>query len=340
MRTLIIAEAGVNHNGSIELAKELIDVAANAGADIVKFQSFKADKLVTKEAKKAAYQQQNMPDDIQDTQYEMLKKLELSSKDHEVLIDYCENRGIDFLSTAFDEDGVRMLAGFGISRWKIPSGEITNLPYLKEIGAQQGEVILSTGMCTEEDIEKCIEVLLTAGTKMDNIIILHCNTEYPTPFKDVNLNAMKQLGKKFRVRVGYSDHTPGIEVPIAAVAMGAVVIEKHFTLDRNMEGPDHKASLEPGELKAMVSSIRNIELALGDGIKKPSVSEQKNITIARKSIHLNKDISKDTFITEDDLVMLRPGDGISPMEMYNIIGMKALQDMPRGTKLDYKSLAR
>ena len=270
---LIIAEAGVNHNGSIEIAKQLIDKAVEAGVDIIKFQTFKSEKLVSKSAKQADYQKKNIHNSDNDSQLDMLKKLELSDADHKVLIDYCNKKKIKFFSTAFDFESIDYLHSINIGLWKIPSGEITNYPYLKKI-AQFGEpVILSTGMCEIDDISAALKVLLDNGLTKDKISILHCNTEYPTPFKDVNLLAMNELKERFGVRVGYSDHTKGIEVPIAAVALGAEIIEKHFTLDRNMEGPDHKASLEPHELKAMVSAIRNIELALGTGHKTVSESE-------------------------------------------------------------------
>lgn len=319
----IIAEAGVNHNGSMEMAKQLIDAAAIAGVDYVKFQTFKAEKLVTKDAKQAEYQQRNAADD---SQYAMLKKLELNEAQHEELIAYCKERGVKFLSTAFDMESVKYLHSLNLGLWKIPSGEITNYPYLKAI-AQYGEpVILSTGMCEMEDVQNAVEVLCKYGLKKEQITVLHCNTEYPTPMHDVNLRAMQEIKDTIEVKVGYSDHTQGIEVPIAAVALGAEVIEKHFTLDRTLPGPDHKASLEPNELKAMVDSIRNIEQALGDGQKHVSESERKNITIARKSIVAAKDIKKGEFLTEDNLTTKRPGSGISPMRWEEVIGTKAIRD--------------
>lgn len=321
--TIIIAEAGVNHNGSMELAKRLIDAAADAGVDYVKFQTFRAANLVTKDAKQAEYQQRNAQDD---SQYAMLKKLELSQEQHYELVDYCKQRGVRFWSTAFDMDSVDFLHELQLGLWKIPSGEITNYPYLRKI-AQFGEpVILSTGMCTNEDIDAAIKALCENGLKREQITLLHCNTEYPTPMRDVNLRAMQQMKAKFEVMVGYSDHTPGIEVPIAAVALGAEVIEKHFTLDRTLPGPDHKASLEPQELKAMVSAIRNIEQALGDGEKRVSESERKNMVIARKSIVAARDIKQGELLTEDNLTTKRPGSGISPMRWDEVVGTKAVRD--------------
>lgn len=320
---LIIAEAGVNHNGSIEMAKQLIDAAAVAGVDYVKFQTFKAEKLVTKEAKQAEYQQRNAKGN---SQYAMLKKLELSEAQHEELIAYCMEKGVKFLSTAFDMESIEYLHSLHLGLWKIPSGEITNYPYLKAI-AQFGEpVILSTGMCEIEDVQNAVDVLCKHGLKKEQITLLHCNTEYPTPMQDVNLRAMQQMREMFGVAVGYSDHTPGIEVPIAAVALGAEVIEKHFTLDRTMPGPDHKASLEPQELKAMVSAIRNIEQALGDGEKRVSESERKNMTIARKSIVAARDIMQGELLTEENLTTKRPGNGISPIRWNDVVGSKAVRD--------------
>ena len=332
-KVIIIAEAGVNHNGDIQVAKKLIDVAVDAGVDYVKFQTFKADSLVSKSAKKAQYQSVNM-DDGDDSQYNMLRKLELSHENHLELLSYCSERNIQFFSTAFDVEGVNYLNDLGLSFFKIPSGEITNYPYLRAIALCGKPVIMSTGMCSEIEIKQAMDVLLKFGLKKDNISILHCNTEYPTPMKDVNLKAMLSIQKTFGVQVGYSDHTLGIEVPIAAVSMGATIIEKHFTLDRTLPGPDHVASLEPEELKAMVKAIRNIELALsGDGQKMPSDSETKNISIARKSIHLNSNLSKGHVITEEDIISLRPSDGISPMEWENIIGKKLVADKKEFDKL-------
>lgn len=332
-KVIIIAEAGVNHNGDMELAKKLIDVAVTAGADYVKFQTFKASTIVSKDALKADYQTQNM-NDGSDSQYKMLEKLELSHENHLTLINYCKEKQIKFFSTAFDVEGVNYLNDLGLTFFKIPSGEITNYPYLKAIALCGKPVILSTGMCDEGDIKRALSVLEKFGLPKDKISILHCNTEYPTPMEDVNLKAMVNIKSTFNVEVGYSDHTLGIEVPIAAVAMGAKIIEKHFTLDRKLEGPDHAASLDPLELINMVSSIRNIELAIGgNGIKLPSKSEFKNIAIARKSIHLRVDVERGHVISEDDLISLRPGDGISPMEWENVIGRKIKKDKKAFDKL-------
>jgi N-acetylneuraminate synthase/N,N'-diacetyllegionaminate synthase len=320
--TIIIAEAGVNHNGDLNLAKQLVDEAVKAGVDYIKFQSFKAEKLVSPDAQKANYQIVNI-NDGDNSQFAMLKKLELSNENHLELISYCQERGIKFFSTAFDVDGVNYLNQLSLPLFKIPSGEITNFPYLRAIALCGKPTIMSTGMCTEDEIEQAISVLLKYGLTKNQISILHCNTEYPTPMKDVNLMAMLTIKEKFGVNVGYSDHTLGIEVPIAAVALGATIIEKHFTLNRNLPGPDHVASLEPSELKSMVEAIRNIELAIsGNGLKMPSESETKNIAIARKSIHLANDLSNGQIIKESDLIALRPGDGISPMAWESIIGKK------------------
>ena len=325
-KTLIIAEAGVNHNGSIELAKRLVEKAKEAGVDYIKFQTFKASKLVTKAAKQAEYQQKNIGKEG-DSQYQMLKKLELSPEEHEILIDYCCQLGIKFFSTAFDFDSIDYLHSLNLGLWKIPSGEVTNYPFLKRIAAYNEPTILSTGMCDMVDVRAAVDALYKNGLSKENLILLHCNTEYPTPFEDVNLKAMDALRKEFGVEVGYSDHTKGIEVPIAAVALGATVIEKHFTLDRNMEGPDHKASLEPDELKAMVSAIRNIEKAVGgDGTKHVSGSEKKNIAIARKSIVAACDIKVGEVFTEQNLTVKRPGNGISPMRWEEVLGQKAKKD--------------
>lgn len=323
---LIIAEAGVNHNGSLDIAKILVDKAVEAGVDIIKFQTFKAEKLVSKSAKKADYQKKNIGSSADDSQYNMLKKLELSEQDHQELMAYCIKKGIRFWSTAFDFDSIDYLHSLNLGLWKIPSGEITNYPYIKKIAQYHEPVILSTGMCELSDIAAAVNVLQKNGVQKNQITILHCNTEYPTPYEDVNLLAMQQIQKEFDVAVGYSDHTKGIEVPIAAVALGASVIEKHFTLDRNMEGPDHKASLEPDELKAMVSAIRNIEKALGTGKKAVSESERKNIAIARKSIVAACPIKNGDLLTEDNLTVKRPGTGISPMQWEKVIGTKAIKD--------------
>ena len=322
---LIIAEAGVNHNGSLELAKQLIDKAVEAGVDIIKFQTFKSEKLVSKTAKQAEYQQRNIGKK-DEGQLAMLKKLELSRQDHEELIAYCNEKGIRFFSTAFDMDSIDYLHSLNMGLWKIPSGEITNYPYLRKIAQYHEPVILSTGMCELSDIEAALMVLLEFGVQKEQITVLHCNTEYPTPFQDVNLKAMLEIEERFGVKIGYSDHTKGIEVPIAAVALGATVIEKHFTLDRNMEGPDHKASLEPAELKAMVCAIRNIEQALGSGHKTISESEHKNIEIARKSIVAACPIKAGELLTEDNLTVKRTGNGISPMCWNKVIGTIATKD--------------
>lgn len=326
MHTLIIAEAGVNHSGSLDIAKQLIDKAVEAGADVIKFQTFKAENLVSKSAKQADYQKKNIGSKADDSQLSMLKKLELSHEDHEVLMQYSNQKGIRFFSTAFDMESIDYLHSLNLGLWKIPSGEITNYPYIKKIAQFHEPVILSTGMCEMEDISAAMNVLLEYGVQRDQITILHCNTEYPTPFEDVNLLAMQQIKENFQVKVGYSDHTQGIEVPIAAVALGACVVEKHFTLDRNMEGPDHQASLEPDELKAMVTAIRNIEKALGSGRKNVSASERKNIAIARKSIVTTRPIKKGEMLTEENLTVKRPGIGISPMRWEEVIGTKAIKD--------------
>ncbi|WP_431163720.1 N-acetylneuraminate synthase [Flagellimonas beolgyonensis] len=324
-KVLIIAEAGVNHNGDIELAKNLIDVAANAGADYVKFQTFNSKNLVSKSALKAEYQIKNTGDQTS-SQLEMLRKLELSKESHYLLKEYSESKGIQFLSTGFDLESLQFLFDFGLELFKIPSGEITNLPYLRKIGGFGKQTILSTGMADMNEISDALNVLTAAGTKKSNITVLHCNTEYPTPMHDVNLRAMTTIGEELDVQIGYSDHTLGIEVPIAAVAMGAMVIEKHFTLDRTMEGPDHRASLEPDELKNMVQSIRNIECALGSGEKAPTRSESKNKIIARKSIVASKNIKKGELFTEHNLTIKRPGNGISPMKWDQILGTRAAND--------------
>lgn len=315
----IIAEAGVNHNGSMEIAKKLIDEAVDCGVDAVKFQSFKAKNLVTKSAKQAEYQKNNMKKEI--SQYEMLKALELSDEDHIELINYCKDKGIMFLSSPFDLESIEMLDSLGMEIFKVPSGEIENVPYLRKIGEKNKKVILSTGMSTLSDIEFALEILRDAGA--NDISVLHCNTDYPTKMEDVNLKAMNSIGEAFGVEIGYSDHTKGIEVPIAAVALGAKIIEKHFTLDRNMEGPDHKASLEPSELKDMVKSIRNIEIALGNGIKALTEPEKLNKKVARKSIICSADIKEGEIFSESNLTIKRPGTGLSPKMWDSIVGKKA-----------------
>lgn len=322
MRTLIIAEAGVNHNGSIEVAKQLVDAAKESGADCVKFQTFKSENLVSKKAIKAEYQKQTTQSN--ESQFEMLKKLELSHNDFIELKKYCEKKEIEFLSTAFDFESIEFLKNLEIKFWKIPSGDITNLPYLIKIAQFGMPVILSTGMSNMDEIRDAIRILTENG--VIDLTVLHCTTEYPTPYNDVNLNAMLSIKDEFNIKIGYSDHTKGIEIPIAAVALGATVIEKHFTLDCEMEGPDHKASLEPKELKKMVESIRNVEQALGNGNKEPASSEVKNMSIARKSIIANKVIHEGDYFSEDNLTVKRPGDGISPMLWFDVIGKVAKRD--------------
>ena len=324
-QVFIIAEAGVNHNGDLELAKKLIDVAVEAGADAVKFQTFKTELCVSKGAKKAEYQVKNTGND-EETQFDMVKKLELTNQNHYELINYCRTKNIMFLSTPFDHDSIKLLNDLGLEIFKIPSGEITNLPYLRHIGSLNKKVILSTGMANLGEIENALDILSLAGTKKENITVLHANTEYPTPIEDVNLKAMVTISNAFGVKFGYSDHTLGIEVPVAAVALGANVIEKHFTLDKNMEGPDHKASLEPDELKAMICAIRNIAKALGNGIKKPSKSELKNMQVVRKSIVASRDIKIGEILDENNLAVKRPGNGISPMRWDEITGTIAKKD--------------
>jgi N,N'-diacetyllegionaminate synthase len=336
MRVLVIAEAGVNHNGDIELAKRLVHEAAAAGADVVKFQTFKAERLASLDAPKADYQKQTTGDSV--SQFDMLRELELTPGMHEELIACSKDEGIRFLSTAFDTLSLEYLDSLGAEYIKIPSGEITNLPYLRLAGSLGKPVLLSTGMSTLGDIEAAIDVLETAGTPRSLITVLHCNTEYPTPMADVNLRAMGVIKDAFGVATGYSDHTLGIEVPIAAVALGAVVIEKHLTLDRGMQGPDHRASLEPHDFAAMVKAIRNIEAAMGDGVKRPSPSERKNIVIARKSLVLARGLKQGESVAEGDLDVKRPGDGISPMRMDRVVGRRAVRDLPSGYKLDWTDL--
>lgn len=323
---MIIAEAGVNHNGSMENAFRLVDAAADAGVDYIKFQTFKAEKLVSGSAKKADYQIQNTRNS-EETQLQMLKKLELSQEQHAEIIAYCQKKNIQFFSTAFDLDSLEYLHKVGLKMVKIPSGEITNLPYLRKAARLFKQVILSTGMTTISEIKDAVSVFTDAGIPKENITILHCNTEYPTPMDDVNLKAMLHIQEVFGTEIGYSDHTLGIEVPIAAVALGASIVEKHFTLDKTMNGPDHSASLEPDELKAMVSAIRNLEKALsGSGMKEVSPSEQKNMAIARKSIVATKEIHKGELFTEDNIGVKRPGTGISPMQWDEVIGKVSQQD--------------
>ena len=318
-KVLIIAEAGVNHNGSFELAKKLVDKAAEAGVDCVKFQTFKAENLVNKSAKKAEYQVKNTGKN--DSQLNMLKSLELTYEQFGELKQYCENKDIMFLSTPFDLESADFLNNLGMEIFKIPSGEITNLPYLRKINSFKKDIILSTGMATLEEIKAALDTL-----KDCKVSLLHCTTEYPCPYDSVNLKAMATLKKEFNLPVGYSDHTKGIEIPVAAVAMGAKIIEKHFTLDKNMEGPDHRASLEPDELKSMVYAIRNVEKSFGNGVKEPQEAEKKNIAIARKSIVAKCDIKKGDIFTEENLTCKRPASGISPMKWDEIIGTRAIKD--------------
>ena len=323
-QTLIIAEAGVNHNGDLARAKQLIDAAAKAGADLVKFQTFSADRLVTRTATKADYQTQTT--DKKESQHEMLRRLELSVEMHRELIEHCATRNIGFFSTAFDMESIDLLVSLGQDHFKIPSGEITNLPYLRRIGSLGQAVILSTGMATLGDIESAIDALEQAGTPRARITVLHCTTEYPTPMTEVNLRAMQSIRSAFGVEVGYSDHTPGIEVAIAAVVMGASVIEKHFTMDCNLPGPDHKASLEPEGLIAMVAAIRNIEVALGDGVKRLTKSEARNKPVMRKSMVASRKIESGEVFSPKNITVKRPGAGISPMRWDEVIGRKASRD--------------
>jgi N-acetylneuraminate synthase len=337
-RTIIIAEIGVNHNGSIDLAQKLIDAAISTGVDYVKFQTYITELSVTKAAPKAKYQIKDSEINT-DSQYDMIKKLELSFNDFRKLKNYCDEKKIGFLSTGFDFPSIDFLADLNQDFIKIPSGEITNKPYLQHIARKGKEVIMSTGMADIHEVKDAIGVMVNEGLKKEQITILHCNTEYPTPMEDVNLKAMLHIKEECGVKVGYSDHTLGIEVPIAAVALGACVIEKHFTLDRTLPGPDHAASLEPMELKAMVVAIRNIEKALsGSGIKETSNSELPNKVVARKSIHLARSLKKDHILQEDDLIMKRPGDGISPMELDKIAGRKIRYDFPEEHKLSWEDL--
>lgn len=334
-KVIIIAEAGVNHNGDFNNALKLIEAAAEAGADYVKFQTFKADKLVSKQAELASYQKTNSDSD---TQYQMLKKLEMPEEWYLKLIKHSLDNGIKFLSTGFDEESIDFLENYSVDFYKIPSGEITNKPLLIHIAKKKKPIVISTGMATMIDINNAIQVLLDNQISRNNITILHCNTEYPTPMIDVNLSAMNTIKNEFNVNVGYSDHTLGIEVPIAAVALGAKIIEKHFTLDKNMEGPDHKASLDPYELSLMVKSIRNISSAIGSGYKTPSQSEVKNLSIARKSIHIKNNVNKGDVVIMEDLIMLRPGDGISPMDIDTILNKKYKTNLLSGHKLNLKDL--
>jgi N,N'-diacetyllegionaminate synthase len=333
MKTLVIAEAGVNHNGDMEKARALVDVAADAGADFVKFQTFTADKLVSASAPKAEYQKQSTG--AQESQYEMIRKLELTHAMHDELIAHCARRGVRFFSTAFDLDSLDYLAGLGLDRFKVPSGEITNLPYLRRMGSYRRPVILSTGMSNMQEIGDALRVLENAGTKRSDITVLHCNTEYPTPMRDVNLRAMLSIRDEFGVDVGYSDHTPGIEVSLAAVALGATVIEKHFTLDKNLPGPDHLASLEPDELRALVRGIRNVEEAVaGDAVKRPSPSESKNLVVVRRSIVASRPIAAGEALGDQNLTTKRPGGGVSPMRWDEIVGTRAQRAYNMGEPIE------
>lgn len=321
--TIIIAEAGVNHNGNMDIAKRLIDAAADAGVDYVKFQTFKTENLVSFNAPTAEYQKAATQET---SQYAMLKRLELNEQQHIELIEYCNKKGVKFLSTAFDMDSIDLLESLNLDLWKIPSGEITNYPYLARIAATGKPIIMSTGMCDTSDINNALDALIENGATNESITLLHCNTQYPTPYEDVNLLAMNTIKSDYGLATGYSDHTQGIEIPIAAVALGACVIEKHFTLDRNMEGPDHKASLEPAELKKMVEAIRIVEQALGSASKTVSPSEAQNKSIARKSIVAKRNIHKGETLTEDNITVKRPGNGISPMKWREVIGTPATRD--------------
>lgn len=321
-KVLIIAEAGVNHNGSLEMAKKLARTAKECGADIVKYQTAHLDSLVSKYAEMAAYQKENLGEEA--GQKEMLKNLLLTYGDFIELAAYCDEIGIQFLSTPFDLDSIDFLEKLKCDLWKIPSGELTNLPYLEKVARTHKKIILSTGMSTMQEVHDAVDILKRNGC--GELVLLHCTTQYPALYEDVNLNAMLTLKREFGYEVGYSDHTKGIEIPVAAVAMGAVVIEKHFTLDRNMKGPDHKASLEPDELSAMVTSIRNVESALGNGVKKPTESESMNKTAARKSIIAARSIKKGERLNENNLTTKRPGNGISPMKWYEVLGTIAVRD--------------
>lgn len=323
-KVYVIAEAGINHNGNIKIAKKMIDTALSAGADAVKFQTFKAEKIISRFSPKAAYQKK--PAGKEDSHLAMIKRLELDVIAHRELIGYCRKRGIIFLSSPFDLESIDLLNKFGLEIFKIPSGEITNLPYLKKIGALKKKCIISTGMADMGEIKAALSILIEAGTRKKDVTVLHCTTEYPAPFEEVNLSAMLTIRDALKVNVGYSDHTLGIEVSVAAAALGAVIIEKHFTLDKNMEGPDHKASLDPDELKRMIAAIRNIEKALGSGIKRPSLSEKRNKLVVRKSVVASRDIKKGEIFTEDNITVKRPGAGISPMRWDEIIGKAAGRD--------------
>jgi len=336
--TIIIAEAGVNHNGSFEIAKKLIDAAEIAGADYVKFQTFKADKLVSLDAPKAAYQIKNMTDTQGQNQFDMLRKLELSDNEFISLNKYAKEKNIGFLSTPFDLESIDFLVQFNMDYFKVGSGDVTNKPLLIKIGRLKMPVILSTGMSYMKEVKDAVDTLLESGLELDKITILQCNTEYPTPPEDVNLSAMISISNEFGVSYGYSDHAIGPQYAVAAVAMGATIIEKHITLDQEMEGPDHAASASPDQFSEMVKMIRNIEDALGSGIKEPSGSEKKNLEIARKSIHLKRNVAKGVSIVEEDIIMKRPGNGISPMEINEVLGRKTNENLPADYLLQMKDL--
>lgn len=323
-RVMIIAEAGVNHNGSYELAMRMVDVAAEAGADYVKFQTAVPEEVISCYAPKAEYQKETTGNS--ESQLEMCRRIHLPLSAYASLSDYCRNRGIGFMTTPFDFPSIECVAALKPDYWKIPSGEVTNLPYLRAVGAKGGKVILSTGMSTLDEVRKAVKILNESGTPSSRIALLHCTTQYPTPFGAVNLRAMSELASLGTAEVGYSDHTVGIEVPVAAVAMGARIIEKHFTLDRNMEGPDHRASLNPGELKAMIVAVRHVEEALGSGIKEVAESERGNIEVARRSIVAGRAISKGELLTSDNLKVKRPGNGLSPMLWDSVVGTRAVRD--------------
>lgn len=331
MSVFIIAEAGINHNGSISIAKKLIDIAAKAGADAVKFQTFNAENLVTKNAKKAKYQKRN--DNKKESQFDMLKKLELSPLMHKTLLSYCKKKKILFLSSPFDLQSINFLKNLGLKIFKIPSGEITNLPYLKKLGKLNKKIILSTGMSNMNEIKDALNILVKSGTKKNNITVLHANTEYPTPMRDVNLRSMLSIGKAFNVNYGYSDHTLGSEVSVAAVALGAKCIEKHFTLNCKMKGPDHRASLEPKDLKKMIHAIRNIEIALGSRLKRPSKSEAANIKIVRKSLVASRNIKRGEIFTEKNLTAKRPGNGLSPFKIIKFLGKRSLKNYKKDQQI-------
>ncbi len=335
---MIIAESGVNHNGCVETACRMIDVAADCGADAVKFQTFEPERLVSRFAPKAAYQQRHTAAD--ESQLQMIERLRLSAEDHRRLLARCRRRGIVFMSSAFDLESIDVLVGLGLETFKVPSGEITDDPYLRKIGALGRRVILSTGMADMDEIGRALEILTAAGTERDSITVLQCNTEYPTPMRDVNLRAMQTIREAFGVAVGYSDHTEGIEVAIAAVAMGATVIEKHFTLDRTMAGPDHSASVEPEQLRALAAAVRNVELAMGDGIKRPSPSERRNRAVARKSVVAAVNIPAGSVIAPEMLAVKRPGTGVPPGDLEMLIGSRTRRSIDHDEVITWQAVER